>query len=216
MQKEKKGPPIVGILLALAFLTLICGGALTGGGFMAWRYFDTQKRIVMEQERAKLEEAKAEQEAAMKQAENGEQLEKARALYEEGKTEEALKILDELVLSDAKNVDVWILHGRCLSKLRDNSRALQDFGRAVMLDEKRVDALNYRAFMFFQEQLYTDALKDTDAILLLEPNNGRAYKLRSDCDFQLGNLSQAKEDAQKSCDLGYEDGCVAAKRLKRF
>jgi tetratricopeptide (TPR) repeat protein len=172
----------------------------------------------MEKEAAEAARVAAEQAAeaarAAKDAENAAALTSAQKLYDAGQYDQALTALDSLLDTDPRNIDGWILHGRCMIKQKDDDHALEDFGRAVAIDPKRVDALQYRAFMFAQEQLYSDAIKDVDTILGMDASNGRAYKLRSDCDFQLGNMAKAREDAQKSCDLGYDDGCVAVKRLR--
>lgn len=136
-------------------------------------------------------------------------------LYAAGRYEDAATALDRAIELAPENAEAALLRGRCFVKLKDYSNALEDFTRAVTADPKNKEALDYRAFIYIQEQMYQEAMGDAEALIALDPANGRAYKLRSDCHFYLSNLDKAKEDAKRSCELGYPDGCEAARRLKR-
>lgn len=222
VQEERSGVSRVAVGVGLLVLLVLCGGVLTVVAGSGWFFLQRSKELEVAQigvqkvneERDAMEAQH--QEAAKDQlmAVHAAALDQARAEYEAGNYENTLTMLDKLLLEDPKYVDAWVLHGRALAKLKDRSRAIQDFTRALTLDENRQDAYDYRAFLYFQEEMYADAMEDIAHLLALDPNNGRAYKLRSDCYFQTGEMEKARNDAKKSCELGYEEGCTAAKRLK--
>lgn len=222
MSEQRSGFSWVGLGIGALVLLFVCGGGLvvafSAGGYFWMRgqegmptEMGVHKRLDEQQEveTQHQNEAKAQLLAAHAAA-----VEQARAQYDAGAHEEALTTLDKLLLEDPENVEGWVLHGRALVKMKDRDRAMQDFTRALTIDEKRQDAYDYRAFLYYQAEMYPEAMGDIARLLTLDPNNGRAYKLRSDCNFQMGNIEKAKEDAKKSCDLGYEEGCTATKRLK--
>lgn len=212
-EQPKKGGAAFGVLAVLVGLLVVCGGVLSAGAGGVWMYYSRQQAEEQRQ-KAVVEAAKA---AALAEEERKASAEaflvQARSAYDEGRYDQAMTLLDELVTQDPNHVEGWILHGRTLIKLKDPEGAMKDFSRAIGIDEKRTDALDYRAFLYIQRQMYDDAIADLEKILTLDPNNGRAYKLRSDCRFQQGDMKKAREDAVKSCELGYEDGCIAQRRL---
>ena len=48
----------------------------------------------------------------------------------------------------------------------------------------------------------------------LRPENGWAYYYRGSVYYRKGNLKKALEDAEKSCNLGYDMGCEVYENYK--
>jgi tetratricopeptide (TPR) repeat protein len=203
---------LIGGLLALSM------GALAIGVIIALAGTWTIKNIV--ERRAERERIERElQQAEAQEAENKKSVEEAffqgKELFQAGRYQDAINALDRAVILNPNNAEAALLRGRCFVKLKDNILALQDFTRAITADEKNVEALDYRTFIYLQEEMYPEAAADADRLIVLAPKNGRAYKLRSDARYNLGDMEGASEDAKQSCTLGYADGCEAARRLKR-
>lgn len=203
---------LVGGLFALGM------GALAIGVIIAFAGTWTIKNIFerrAERERIEREVQQAEAQEAENQRSGEEALFQGKELFRAGRWQDAINALDRAVILIPNNADAAMLRGRCFVKLKDNALALQDFSRAIAADEKNVEALDYRAFIYLQEEMYPEALGDADLLIALAPRNGRAYKLRSDAKYNLADMEGAIADAKKSCELGYADGCEAARRLKR-
>ncbi len=202
---------LAGGLFALGLGALLVGVILALAG--TWAIKNVVERRA-EHDRIEREMKQAEALEAENKKSGEEALFQGKELFSAGRYQDAINALDRAVILIPNNTEAAMLRGRCFVKLKDNVLALQDFSRAIAADEKNTEALDYRAFIYIQEQMYPEAAADADQLIALSPQNGRAYKLRSDARYNQGNMEKARADAKKSCELGYADGCEAARRLK--
>jgi tetratricopeptide (TPR) repeat protein len=202
-------------LVVIALLVFICvGGAslvILLGGAGAGAYFLTAAPISVQ---APAEATTPTPLPVEPGAQSDLDLTQAQTLYDAGSYEEALSLLDVALEKHPNSLEGWLLHGRTQLKLKDNLQAIKDFSKAIGIDEKSTDALHFRAFAYVQEHMYDEAIADLDKLLSLDPANAKAWKLHGDCRYAQGKLQDAIADAQKSCELGYQDGCIALQRFK--
>jgi tetratricopeptide (TPR) repeat protein len=112
---------------------------------------------------------------------------KAQALLEQGKAQEAVPLLKQALLLDAKSLQSRVLLGRAYAALRDFRAATQAFQGAVDLSPKEPEFLYYLGLAQVNENKYPAARASFDRALELSP---------SDLRFRLGvaeTYLQAKE-----------------------
>ena len=71
------------------------------------------------------------------------ELRSARALIEDERFEEALAQLETVVAGDEDNADAWNLIGFSLRKLERYEQALQGYARALAIDPRHAEAIEY-------------------------------------------------------------------------
>jgi len=60
----------------------------------------------------------------------------------------------------------------------------------------------------------SEVIEAWNGFLQRHPNEGRAYLERGGAYSRIRKMNEAAQDAQKACDLGVNEGCEHAKRLR--
>lgn len=92
-------------------------------------------------------------------------------------------------------------------------QALADFRKAVELNPQNADANAWLGYFAGKGERYDECITHLSRTIEQRADNGWAYYLRGRCYFQKGDRAKARDDAEKSCRLGYADGCRAYKNL---
>ncbi|MBE0654648.1 MAG: tetratricopeptide repeat protein [Bacteroidales bacterium] len=92
---------------------------------------------------------------------------------------------------DYANFRLGILYN---ARDKDDKKALEQFNKAIELNDQRTDYFYNRAFVYRRTKNYTAAVDDFTHYLGLRPKNATVHGYRADCYEKLGELSKAEED----------------------
>lgn len=119
----------------------------------------------------------------------------------------ALDCLESALELDPSNGCIYINRAKIYGKIGRIADALVDFDRAKELaaDKHPVHSkalIHYEKNFFFQKlKRFPEALKETNAILELDPDSEVIYTVRGDIYRQMGRISEALADYDKSIEL---------------
>lgn len=120
-------------------------------------------------------------------------LNKANALDELGRKEEALGILEKLTRLEPTNTAYMNNIGFVLSNLERYAEAIPWYDKSLALDKDDGYALNNRGYAKLKSGDLTGALKDVERSIKVMPGNPYAYR-------NLGLVRQAMGQADKACE----------------
>lgn len=126
----------------------------------------------------------------------------------------ALTEYDAAVTLDPNNPSAWLGRGKSYGHRGEHERAVSDLQTAARLAPRNADAwesLAWAAMRTSRDQLALDALNQAVA---LNPANARALGMRADAKAKLGNMAEAKIDADAACKLGDAFACNLQGRLR--
>jgi tetratricopeptide (TPR) repeat protein len=121
-----------------------------------------------------------------------------------GLAEQAVSILEPLDKTNANNLDLeWVL-GRALI---GTGRSLEGVGRVQKVAEQRhsEDAYQLAAQSYLSLTFFTEAKRDAEALLRLNPKSCTAYTILGMIADYAGNAKTAAENYQKALELNLSD-----------
>ena len=93
----------------------------------------------------------------------------ARAAIEQGDGAKALAIADQMIATDRKNPDSWLVRGLAHAAMGNHLEAVADFTWVITLDPKLAVAYDLRGSEQFKQGMISDSIRDFDKYLELEP-----------------------------------------------
>ncbi len=202
-------------LAIVALLLLVCGGALTLGGYAGfewWRVNGAPEVPVVAATPATPGSPEAvmvaEAPAAAASCEEG------AAAFGAKDYERATTLLDVCLEHAPEREDLRMLRGRSWAASGRYERAVTDLSRA--LDVRPEDAAGWEALVYSQVKSENDraALGTLERWLDKQPDAAVALRLRADVRYRLGELGLAVDDASRACALGDADACLLETRMK--
>jgi tetratricopeptide (TPR) repeat protein len=91
--------------------------------------------------------------------------------------------------------------GNSFLRRGQNDKAIQDYGQAIALDPRFVDAYRNRGAAYFNTGAYDKALPDYDTAIRLDPREAGGYADRCSVRAVTGKAQEAKPDCDKAVDL---------------
>ncbi|MBC8086262.1 MAG: tetratricopeptide repeat protein [Phycisphaerae bacterium] len=122
---------------------------------------------------------------------------RATAYLGEGRTAEAIALLDSAIALDPKLANAYKNRGNAYRRNGDIDAAIREYSTAISLNGKDGRYFNDRGFAYLRQYKYTEAVRDFDSALVLNPDNALAYGNRGRTHFFLGNLQQAERDLER-------------------
>ena len=142
--------------------------------------------------------------AAIVQAQPQDSYEQAKALFDEGKYEEAIAHLDKIIEQDPDSKNAYLLRGTSYDYIGQYDRALEDYTRAIEIDPQFVAAYNNRGSVYITLEDYQNGLPDLNKALELNPENANSYYNRAIINTHLAKSAEVITDAHKYLDV---QGC---------
>lgn len=102
---------------------------------------------------------------------------------------------------------IYVNRGAAYQKLFQDEDALNDYSKAIQLNDKNPNVYLYRGFLYYQSNNFPEALTDFDAAIELDPENPFAYYNRGMINFKQDNTVEACDDFHKACELGNTNAC---------
>lgn len=127
---------------------------------------------------------------------------KAYDLYDNGKTEEAAKLLDQIASGYQANPEFEFLRGVCHSELGNNDKAINYLSAAIKLDSNYPEAYYQRGYTYFSAGNSKNALTDFDKAISLEPSFAEAYMNRGSVKYDQNDIDGACADWKAAKALG--------------
>jgi len=109
--------------------------------------------------------------------------------------------------------EIWTQKGIMNTNLGKYETAVNDFNRALEMDQEYILAYNGRGMAYLEMELYDEAVSDFETVISLDPGFSLAYFNRGVALYRSGDLNAALTDFEKSCELGYIEGCVRADEI---
>jgi tetratricopeptide (TPR) repeat protein len=130
--------------------------------------------------------------------------EEAKALFDDGKYEEAISHLDEIIQQQPESKDAYLLRGTSYDYIGQYDRAIEDYTRAIEIDPEFVAAYNNRGSVYITLEDYEKGLPDLNKALQLNPENANSYYNRAIINTHLAKSAEVITDAHEYLDV---QGC---------
>lgn len=118
--------------------------------------------------------------------------------------EEAMKLLQQAMKIDPKNVEVLLLMGDAYLEQNDGSGAVKQYNKAIELDKNSAKGHVRLGKLWVRTKNYSEALKSFNEAIKVEANFAPAYRERAELYFRSGKYAEAVADYQKYLDLNPE------------
>ncbi len=128
--------------------------------------------------------------------------------------DEAITQLDVCLETHPDDADAKLLRGRAYAAIGRYDLAQLDLEKALI--DRPADEAGWEALAYSRVRTENDrgAIAALDSWIALNPNAARAWRMRADARFRMGNPTAALIDAERSCALGDVDGCTLETRIK--
>lgn len=151
-------------------------------------------------------------------------VEEVHRLVEAGKKDEALQLLDQVILRNPAYAPAFFHRGMIFMQSQEMERSLSNFNKALDLDAEFTQAYLGRSMVYFLQHDLDATIRDLDKALDLDPelavgyyNRGVARSYQQDFSRSFDDLSMAKkygypveeELMQQVWGLGHTDSIVA-------
>ncbi|MEO6833110.1 MAG: tetratricopeptide repeat protein [Chitinophagaceae bacterium] len=117
------------------------------------------------------------------------------------KPEEALRLMDALIVKQPSMEDAHYLRGRALDAEAKVQQAIGAYSKAISLKPEFPDVYYNRGADFYEISRYADALKDLNKLLELDGSWSLGYNKRGMTNYALGNMDAAISDYTKTISL---------------
>ena len=110
---------------------------------------------------------------------------------------EAMADAETLIKLQPVNAMGYYIRGTIYARTQEPQKALDNFNQSLALKQFNDFVLDARGSLLVNSfQRYSEALKDFNLAISINPLNGRFYMNRSICYYKMGDIPHAKADAQ--------------------
>ena len=102
---------------------------------------------------------------------------------------------------------VYVNRGAAYQKLFEFDAALNDYSKAIQLNDNNPNVYLYRGFLYYQNNDHPEALKDFNTVIDIDPENPFAYYNRGMINFKQDKKDEACDDFHKACEMGNTNAC---------
>ena len=113
------------------------------------------------------------------------------AQAKQGKYETAIELFNQAIAINLDFAEAYYHRGLAYDNSGKKERAIADYNQSLNLDSQQVDVYLSRATAFFALDQIQSSIIDLQVIFSLDPNCGRAYKLRGKICIRLKEYDQA-------------------------
>lgn len=135
------------------------------------------------------------------------QLVEAHALYQAGKSQEAIDVLDALLVQVPNHAEALYWRAQIRAKLGENELAREDIRRAVSLKIDKREAYQLHDYLLMRERRWTQIIDAWTQYLERHPDDDVALLERAGAWHHHGNEPAARQDLERSCELGNAKAC---------
>ena len=130
---------------------------------------------------------------------------KGKMLGENGKFDEAIELLSQVITHDPRDLGALIHRGLFFKKKNNYIEALSDYDAVIKYETEIAQVYHNRANLRVMIKDLKGALEDFDEALSLDENLSKTYFNRGVLKFLMGYPAEGCLDIQESRELGYEE-----------
>jgi len=135
--------------------------------------------------------------------------------YEEGDLQRAIEAYTKAIILKPEETRSYFNRGIVYIKMGKHDKAINDYNKVIALNPNYAEAYNNRGWAYLKKALFDHTIKDCNEALRLNPAMATAYHTRGMAYKAQGLLEMARNDFQKSCELGNDSGCQAYGELSK-
>jgi len=135
-------------------------------------------------------------------------------LYQQKRYAAAIEAFNKAIQLNAADPEAFYWRGRTLVSQGRFENAVEDFQQAVKLAPNYTEAYDHLGWLFDRLNQFDRGIEALSRSIDLKPENGWAYYQRGRIFFKTGDRENALKDAEKSCSLGFQEGCKAYESFK--
>ncbi|MBA3993287.1 MAG: hypothetical protein C0469_07150 [Cyanobacteria bacterium DS2.3.42] len=136
-------------------------------------------------------------------------LERASALCELGRFEEAIADCNSAIAMEPNNGKCYIIRGSVRHAQGNERMAIEDVSKAIEIVPKNPVGYNNRAWSYAAMGNWKSAIEDCNRALAIDPNHALTLDTRGLCYFALGQYELASEDLTKAAKSSPDGGAAA-------
>jgi len=146
-------------------------------------------------------------------AARGNSLDAGHRFFRQNDFPRALAAYTQALAADPNNDAAYYWRGRTYYKMNLPDKAAADFTHTTALNPNHVEAHNWLGWLSEQEKRYDECVVHLTRAVALKTDNAWGYYHRGRCYHQQGKKNEARQDAERSCRLGYDQACKILKQL---
>jgi tetratricopeptide (TPR) repeat protein len=128
-------------------------------------------------------------------------VEQGKALYIEGRYEEAIASHDKAIQIDSDNARAWFSKGAALTKLQQYEEAIACYNQALLIKPEFLEARFGKGTALAKLQQYEEAIAAYDQVTLIKPDFYLAWFGKARCHALQGNTELALDNLEKAINL---------------
>lgn len=133
------------------------------------------------------------------------------ALYEQGRAEQAIPLLEQAVQIEARNPQYWKTLGVAHARLEDYRGSLEAFRQACQLNPRLTDACYYSGRAYYAADQYDKAIDPLLKALRVDDVKARSETALAQCHEALGHAAEAEKFHRSA--VARNDAALQAARL---
>jgi tetratricopeptide (TPR) repeat protein len=135
-------------------------------------------------------------------------------LHRAQKWPQAIAAYDTLVKRGGEDAEILYWRGIAHWKSAQFDQAYRDFRRVIDLDPANLEAYRNADRLLARQQKWDEIITMWNWYISRQPPNADAHYERGGTYFHKGDIAAARADAARACELGKNQGCRMAERLK--
>lgn len=134
-------------------------------------------------------------------------------LIHKGKFEDAIEDFNRAIdlaqgVTDKKFENkIYVNRGAAYQKLLSYEEALNDYSKAIKLDDSNPNVFVYRGYLYYQTEEYEKALSDFNVVIKIDSENPFAYYNLGMIYLKLNDEDKACDNFHKGCEFGNTNAC---------
>jgi tetratricopeptide (TPR) repeat protein len=130
-------------------------------------------------------------------------------LYQQKRYAAAIEAFNRAIRLKEADPEAYYWRGRALISQGRFENAAEDFQQAVKFAPDYAEAYDHLGWIFDRLDQFDKGIEALSKSIELRPDNGWAYYQRGRMHYKAGDRENALRDAERSCSLGFQEGCKA-------
>ena len=135
-------------------------------------------------------------------------------LHRAQKWPQAIAAYDQYVKRNGEDAELLYWRAMAHWKNAQFDEAYRDFRRVIDLDPAHLEAYRNADRLLARQKKWDEIITMWNWYIQRQPPKAEAYFARGGTYFHKGDMAAARADAAKACELGMNQGCRMAERLK--
>ena len=140
---------------------------------------------------------------------------KGQILFEKNRIKKSIQLFDKVLNMYPEYDEAYYELARAYNALENHETALMNIETYLMKNPEDISALILKVEIHMVSIDFNQALSVVDQVMNHDKYNGKAYLLKGEINYELGEFDAAYADWQKSMDLGEVEAGIHLKYLYR-